>query len=1574
MGDSYRIKTEIGISQTIDLELTQDFEFLEILSLKIQQADIYNRNCADYGVIVGRVTANNGFGIPNARVSIFIPITTVDESNPAISSIYPYKSPEDKNEDGFRYNLLPYEKSYSKHAATGTFPSKNDVLTGKTAVEIYDKYYKFTTKTNDSGDYMIMGVPLGIQRVVMDVDLSDIGEFSLTPQDLIRMGRATQAQVAGNTFLTSNDLDSLPQLITIPKSLEISPLWGDPTTCAIAINRLDFDLKQEADIDIQPTSIFMGSVISTSNKYRVRKNAKPRDNMGNLCSLETGPGQIIALRQTIVQDIDGNPIIEQYQLEQNGNVIDGDGTWILELPMNLDYLTTNQFGERVISYDPTIGIPTKAKYRFKIKWQQSTSLTLESRRPIFIVPNVKEYGWVNSAADPYNSGSSSLEKQLASSYYFGLAWSGYTDGFVGTQKTNRLNEVINCEDTFYEFKFNRVYTVSGLIDQWKVGAKGRFIGIKEIDDDSCEDTINKFPVNDGFRNFDLLFFIFSILFTIIQFNLLGLLIVAHFAIGLYALVIGVICAICRIKIPIINVRPFGFICSVFRIKCSKKQYTIRLPMITYPECETCTCRDGKLLDEALLGGTNGVLSYVSDPSSYFNNVQSYVGARNREENVQTQSLLYVDAMAGNADEVENVGLFKVPKSSVQRLASDDNRYFAWSDGLTLGERINLFNSRDYYFDGLNKIKVTFNQPNNIGSFHYDNTITVLSNQSYQSGDLLTAVDPMTTTDINFLYTAMTANGIFQGITGTSVTGGQSITVNYASSQLSNTSVVYNLDTGTTINRQVYPMDREYFQVVTAITVSEAAKIWNSGTTQTFPNVLSKTHKLMLMRHRNFPLPGYEKIVEEFWSPYEFFDNMSEQFILILQRGVDPYSPKFTNQYSIGKILGLTENDITFTASTRLNIPIQKLNSNTTSVQVMNQSNTFYPSYFFTPGEFSGFTSSTVGYYGARDANNPSGNVRITQLNGVRSCVTTTSNNFQFGGGEDADKYSTSEDLSGGGYFYLNLDQEVGLWFEYSDVNISYKSPVLYPQFTGNPMSISVKTNNIFRNDRLPSSDQLNAISWDSAAVALLQQNNNFTFYTIPELENPEGIPGFTTGAQQVPPDIEDEIGAINVLESFNCKTMVSLNCYQGFGTSFQVNQRCTETDNVEIGCYLFMRRPFLDLFKDIKTLGEWGYRFRFFYALCRGVLSQSFMNNWMNGTLYQFPIQVDTRFNRLNKIQDVKYAKQLVFFDTKSNNFYYRSSPYNASQSKFVGRLSGPSSVNILNLMFPTTILNLGMKDTIWGEIIFEPDTRGYTISLLESTSYGDTSDLVNLFVISRITDGTVLGRIISLGDNSVNQLFSRNGKPDNISSGTARRIDGDLAQMLSINSEMGLIKYSPEYYESVAGNPQNPTNILGTPSNPVMAIWYSSTTEDLQFKDFLTPGRIDFRANPQSSAAPFTYGIKSQVVPLYRWKLANTTTIFGGQFNNWASGSADIVQNKPYQSLDRLSLTQPNYFRNSNTSVNEQSARGYIFSVDINGDYSKVGATSNNFIVGAPFQFYFGLIKGKSAIDKFKQKYSILE
>ena len=1614
MGDSYRIKTELGINKSINVQLDQEFEFLEILSLKIQQTDIYTRSCADYGVLVGRVTANNGFGVPNARVSIFIPIEEVDESNPIITSIYPYKSPNDRNDDGYRYNLLPYTPSYSKHSATGTLPSKSDVLTGSTAVEIYDKYYRFTSRTNDSGDYMIMGVPLGERTIVMDVDLSDIGEFSLTPQDLIRMGLATEAQVAGNKFRSSTDLNSLPQIINLTKNAEISPLWGDPEICDISINRVDFDLRDDANVDIQPTSVFMGSMFSSPDKFRIRRNCKPKDNMGNLCGLTSGPGQILAIRQTTQQDEDGNPVLEVYELEQAGNVIDGDGTWLTELPMNLDYVVTNEFGERVLSNDSTLGIPTKGKYRFKVKWSQANDLTIQTRRPSYLVPNVKEYGWENSTTDPTNSTIQTRKKLQESSYYFGLAWSGYTNGFTGSEQIDRLNEIIDCEDTFYEFQFNRVYTVSSLIDQYKKGdGRGRFIGIKEIDDDSCDSTINKFPVNDGFKNFDLLYFLFSILFTVIQFVGLVILINAHLLLGIYTIVIQALCFLCGVEIPVIKVRPFAFICNVLNIKCETKNFTIRLPMITYPDCQSCSCNETQLDSQALLGGTSGVLSYVSFPQSYVQGLESIFGADGTpSEDVQVKSGIFAQAIAGNNDSVTDLNIFKTPKSSVVRFLSDESdedKHFAFSESLTVGERINIFNTRPSYFDNLNKIKVTFSKDSNLGKFHFDNTITVLSNQTYESGQLLTSVNPGTTTDRNFLYTAQTVNGVVNGITGTTIQQATSVNVNYAVTQTTEQTVLYTLPTGSTVSRQVYPQDREYFQVVTAITVADAIKIWNIGELETFPNVLAAPSRLILAKKR---LRGYRRNDNDFLiSPLDAFSDIENQYILILQRGVDPYSPKYTNEYRLGRLFGknIDDTDLTITAQTRLNIPIQKLTQTSISVQPFNQNGMFYPSYFFTPGnDFSGFTTSTVGYYGSIDANSNISRLQTENMGGVTAMVSRTNNDF-YSPNQNSAKYDSSEDVSGASYIFSNITAfslnplsavilgssasilplasipflfpfVIGIFaigtlisvllavnFNYRDVQYQYFTPNAYPSLSANPMSISSKIINVMRTDRLPSSDALNGSSWQTNP-ALLQQNNNFIFYGIPELDPSIGLPPYSLGAEIPTADLEGLPNYTTVLSSFNCENMVGLDCYQGFGNTFEVNQECTTKDAVEKGCYMFLRRPLADLGKDINNFNEWGYRFRFFYGLCRGVLSQSFMNNWINGSLYFFPIQVDTFYNRQNKVGQVRFCEDVVYYNRDSNNFYYRSSPYNFTTNKFVGKIVNKQDggINDLNLLYPTTIINLGMKDYFYSEITFDPTTRGFILPNINPTSYGDTSDLINLFVISRITDENFLEQLIPAGDNSINQLFSR---PE-------RRIDGDLAQLLSINSEIGNINFSPEYYDVLSGDTNPPTQILGTAEYPTMAVWFSSTTEDLQTKDYLTPGRINFRGTDDIGYYPYPYSITSQVVPFYQWRLDNTNLIFGNQYNSWATSSSDIVQNVRYQSLDRYA-SDTQYFWSNNSESNDLNARGYIFNVNGtvgNGQYIATGALKQKFVVGAPFQFYFGTIVGQTALDKFKTKYSVDE
>jgi hypothetical protein len=204
----------------------------------------------------------------------------------------------------------------------------------------------------------------------------------------------------------------------------------------------------------------------------------------------------------------------------------------------------------------------------------------------------------------------------------------------------------------------------------------------------------------------------------------------------------------------------------------------------------------------------------------------------------------------------------------------------------------------------------------------------------------------------------------------------------------------------------------------------------------------------------------------------------------------------------------------------------------------------------------------------------------------------------------------------------------------------------------------------------------------------------------------------------------------------------------------------------------------------------------------------------------------------------------------------------------------------------------------------------------------------------------------------------------------------------MSINSEYGVIPFSPEFY-SVTGAVDDPVQILGPLTKPTMAVFFSSTTIDLQNKDYLTPGVINFRPSNNANAITYPYGIKSQEVPFYQWEIKNSATagVFGEQGNNWATNINDIFSRR-YQSLDRRSIITPSYMIPAIYPISDQFARGYLFNGTATNvvDFSYVADAPNwnvptqQYLVGAPNHFYFGLIKGETALDKFKELYSIDE
>ena len=579
MPKTFRIRTTPGQDQNLHVNIEQDFDQLEILSLKLTQDDVYSKMCADYGVIVGRVVANGGFGVPNAKISVFIALDDVDENNPITSQKYPFKSIEDITDENLRYNLLPKDKQHCGHTPVGSFAPIEEVLVNEQELDIYKKYYKFTVKTNDSGDFMVWGAPLGVYNVHMDIDLSDMGCYSLSPMDFIIQGVPVEEFQSETTFAANENLDKLPQIVKQRKAVEIVPFWGDDELCSIGITRVDFDLR-ESGVEITPHAVFMGSSFTDAGSNAVTKRCRPRLNQGKLCELKSVPGTVEGIRFSNEIDDNNDPVLERWYAPSTEKPGKG-GAFLTHIPMNLDYVTTDEFGNQIVSQDPSEGVATSGKYRFRVSPSSENGEGKQRLVGSYLIPNIRQMSNKND-----NTETAYWDNP---SYAFSVDWRDYlyppapAPAPVNNNRTVIKDMALACEDYFYHFKANRTYSVSSFMDKIKKNRHRRgFLGIKDIEPEEgegCGGTANYFPITSAYKKSSFMIVLMQIITRMQQIiyqiflSIIGVIILPFEAMGTWTVFKGT---------------PFSWLIDL--VVCPlKRAGRIELEAVAYPTCEKCAC-------------------------------------------------------------------------------------------------------------------------------------------------------------------------------------------------------------------------------------------------------------------------------------------------------------------------------------------------------------------------------------------------------------------------------------------------------------------------------------------------------------------------------------------------------------------------------------------------------------------------------------------------------------------------------------------------------------------------------------------------------------------------------------------------------------------------------------------------------------------------------------------------------------------------------------------------------------------------------------------------------------------------
>ena len=410
---------------------------------------------------------------------------------------------------------------------------------------------------------------------------------------------------------------------------------------------------------------------------------------------------------------------------------------------------------------------------------------------------------------------------------------------------------------------------------------------------------------------------------------------------------------------------------------------LTLPMMTYPDCEACSCEDidlpaaeSETLNDAQSIITNNNESNLADVVSYAydtiycngTNIQSEcIQCYNGQTDGSSFAAAYNGVMfSGYDSEVPPETPYIVPpttwyKSPYSLQVSGAHSHTVFNTSLP--QSINLMNQRERYFNTLSdgstnnmpnrmRVEVANNQfpglltlpsPNVVNSYEDQPLILIMDgNVEIDNGQLIAMVDSELILDPNLNNSGLTVNQFgTQSISG-SMTFNSSVYVQAPCTYIkpNGSSQTVNLELHSPVEGQSYNFNSglEYYQVIGGMTILEA-QTFMSGTT---PNYTSKSilWNYFIDKHTEYicETSGYGSV----WGPRVFSRRAMGDFIdgrdvkiYFLSRGVDPYSPRQTLKYDLSLLFGETGYDnnpnYVFTGEYYPNIPIQPQPTNATDI-------------------------------------------------------------------------------------------------------------------------------------------------------------------------------------------------------------------------------------------------------------------------------------------------------------------------------------------------------------------------------------------------------------------------------------------------------------------------------------------------------------------------------------------------------------------------------------------------------------------------------------------------------------------
>jgi hypothetical protein len=317
----------------------------------------------------------------------------------------------------------------------------------------------------------------------------------------------------------------------------------------------------------------------------------------------------------------------------------------------------------------------------------------------------------------------------------------------------------------------------------------------------------------------------------------------------------------------------------------------------------------------------------------------------------------------------------------------------------------------------------------------------------------------------------------------------------------------------------------------------------------------------------------------------------------------------------------------------------------------------------------------------------------------------------------------------------------------------------------------------------------------------------------------------------------------------------------------------------------------------------------------------------------------------------------------KTKGFYGQrrliSFPSQVLSSGFVRKLTDlvGGSAYKREINFPTTIVDLGPRLSWINEVCIDAslDVNCSVSRSIGATSYKGIDDLMEYIIQSK--------EIKEKGRLDIQDLFDKRGNG---------LIDGDIAQLMNFNTQLGIYPFEYEQgsspYTSLYSNLFDGKGAVGidfvfSEDDPLTLTVEANGS--LIRKCINTVGRL---------------GDNSQKVPYYMWDTHGHG--FGevqgdGEIQSYYTGK---IYNQPIQDVRANLNADPNQLTIDDNFFNPNILPPIRDCIEINGvklksndnykEYTVNGETRHLMEIGIPYHYQFGLRKGKTAFDKFIQMY----